>query len=127
MSLIQDFENGAAHIAKDVLAVDKAAAAFVYGAVKKAGLAGEEAVLAQIPGLVAKAKGYASQEVGSIAQDPAFKNAVGHWQFGVACARVMALLQSEFPVVEKVGGKALQGLIETAVQAAFMGLVTGLI
>lgn len=100
--------------------------ALVWGAIKSAGLHGEQVVVAAIPGLVGAIRDYAVQEVNSIAKDPAFGNAVGTWKFGTAAARVWSLVKVDFPAAEKLGGALLQGAIETAIQAAFAAMIVGL-
>jgi hypothetical protein len=65
----------------------------------------------------------AVQIVGSVEKDPAFKNAVGSWQFGVACSMLVQQLGkgmlTNIPKLE-------QDTVETLVQTAFASVITGL-
>jgi hypothetical protein len=64
----------------------------------------------------------AVQIVSNIQKDPAFKNAVGSWQFGVACSMLVQQLGkamlSNIPKLE-------QDTVETLVQTVFASIVTG--
>jgi hypothetical protein len=64
----------------------------------------------------------AVQVVTNIEKDPAFKNAVGSWQFGVACSMLVQQLGkgmlSNIPKLE-------QDTVETLVQTVFASVITG--
>jgi len=64
----------------------------------------------------------AVQVITNIEKDPAFKNAVGSWQFGVACSMLVQQLGkgmlSNIPKLE-------QDTVETLVQTVFASVITG--
>ena len=122
MSLLTDLESLGLTLEDDA----KALGALLLGAITAAGKAAEADVVAAIPGATSALKDYASQEVGSIAADPAFKLAIGSWKLGTACSRVIQLVVGDFPMLAAVGGPALQGVVETAVQAAFAAMMIAL-
>ena len=122
MSLLTDLESLGLTLEDDA----KALGALLLGAITSAGKAAEADVVAAIPGATAALKDYASQVVGSIAADPAFKLAVGSWKLGAACSRVIQLVVGDFPLLAAVGGPALQGVVETACQAAFAAMMIAL-
>jgi hypothetical protein len=64
----------------------------------------------------------AVQIVGNVEKDPGFKNAVGSWQFGVACSMLVQQLGkgmlTNIPKLE-------QDTVETLIQTAFASVITG--
>jgi hypothetical protein len=126
MSFIQEIDAEAMAVLNTIEADGKQLGLLVWGEIKRVVGAVEQSVLAGIPGLVQKLQGYAAIVVQEIATDTQFVDAMGHWKFGLAAARVWALIKADFPPLEKIGASALQAAIETAIQAAFAALVTGL-
>ena len=119
MSLLTDLEAMGLTLEDDA----KALGALLLGAITAAGKAAEADVIAAIPGATSALKQYAEQVVGSIADDAMFKQAIGSWKFGTACARVASLVVADFPLLEAIAVPLLQAAVETAVQgaaAAFM-------
>ena len=119
MSLLTDLESLGLTLEDDA----KALGALLLGAITAAGKAAEADVIAAIPGATSALKQYAEQVVGRIADDAMFKQAIGSWKFGTACARVASLVVADFPLLEAIAVPLLQAAVETAVQgaaAAFM-------
>ena len=123
MSLLTDVETKLASLGLTLEDDGKALGALLLGAITAAGKAGEVDLIAAIPGASAAMKQYAKEVVGSIAKDAMFKQAVGSWKFGTACARVASLVVADFPLLAAIAAPLLQVAVETAVQgaaAAFM-------
>ena len=111
-----------------MVAEEKALAAMIYNDIKAGVGAAEAHVIQAMPSIVTQLKAYALQCVTALEANPAFKNALGSWKFGVAAWQVMQAVETG--MVPGVGGlvKSLAAAtVETAVQAAFAAMVTGII
>ena len=122
MSLLTDLESLGITLEDDA----KALGALLLGAITAAGKAAEADLVATIPGATAAMKQYAEDVVGSIAKDSMFKQAIGSWKFGTACARVVALVVGDFPLLASLAAPLLQAAVETACQAAFAAMMIAL-
>lgn len=123
MSLIDDLKSEVAILGHDVEGLAAMAWADIKAGIGVADQAALDAAKKALPQLASILKTEAEAVVKNLMSDPKFLNAAGNWKFGIACAEVQNAVIAVYPVAKSLA----VATIESAVQVAFMSLVTGLV
>jgi hypothetical protein len=102
----------------------KALGAMIYNDVVIGAQAAEASVVTSLPAIALELKAYAKTCVAALEANPALKNALGSWKFGIAASQVLqavegGILPGLVPIVKTLAAAT----IETAVQDAFAAMV----
>lgn len=108
-------------------AEEKILAAMIWNDLKAGESAAQSVIVSAMPNIVSQVKAYALECVQALENNPAFKNALGSWKFGVAAYQVLSAIETGMlPGLGATVKTLASATIETAVQAAFAAMVTGL-